>query len=449
MTMSLFLSVSGSRPECASCANAGLPQPVVETCDNPCKESWVLRSFSAGNSRRGAKRAALWLAVLSLAAPLLLTGCGNFFTCEGKADCPSNGGGGGTTTGGDYAYVSNSASGSAYVAEYDLSSGKLTAISGSPYNLTFVPVALSVAPSDSFLYAATPPGVTNPGIYLYKIGSDGALTAGNSGTILANDEVSSMDISPDGGYLFTVNADGLTMNEYTVNTTTGLLQLATTVSLPGVTCALEAGTDTPLSQSCTVKVAPSGSFVIVALGTAGDAVFSYSSSSGLTSASPISVISSGTTTGSPTGDFSLVLDANNYAYIARTNALAVYAISSTGSATQQDTKSYSSGTVPRSVVLSSNGDYVYTANEGASTISEYGIGAGGVLTQLTGSPVAAPTNVSALGADNSGNYLVAAGYGASAGVRLFSIGSSGALTQIDSAASGAATSSPAVLALTH
>jgi 6-phosphogluconolactonase (cycloisomerase 2 family) len=391
--------------------------------------------------------AALGLAALGVAAPLLLTGCGNFFTCEGKADCPSSGGGG-TTTGGDYAYASNGTSGSTYVAEYDLSSGKLTAISGSPYNLTFVPVALSVAPSDSFLYAATLPGATNPGIYLYTIGSDGALTLGNNGAVLVNDEVSSMDISADGGYLFTVNADGLTMNEYQVNTTTGLLQLATTVSLPGVTCALEAGTDTPASQSCTVKVAPSGAFVVVALGTAGDAIFPYSSSSGLTSATP-TLISSGTTTGSPTGDFSLALDANNFAFIARTNALAVYGIDSTGAGTLEDTKSYSSGTVPRSVVLSSNGDYVYTANEGASTISEYGIGSGGALTQLTGSPVAAPTNVSALGVDNSGNYLVAAGYNGSAGVRLFSIGTAGALTQVDSTGSGTTTSYPAVLALTH
>jgi 6-phosphogluconolactonase (cycloisomerase 2 family) len=386
------------------------------------------------------------LSVLGVAAPLLLTGCNNFFVCEGKSDCPSSGSGGGTTTGGDYAYVSNGASGSTYLAAYDLSGGTLTAISGSPYNLGYAPVALDVAPSDSFLYAATPPGVTNPGIYGYSIGTDGALTTIENGSVLVNDAVSSMDISPDGNYLFTVETTGLTMTEYKVDTTTGTLALVISFPLQGIGCTV---TGTPVSQSCTVKVSPSGSIVVVSLGTQGDAIFSYSSSSGITSATPV-VIPSGTTTANPTGDYSVALDDNNYAYIARTNALAVYSInSSTLAYSQQDSKSYTSGMVPRSVVLSSSGGYVYTANEGAGTISAFAIGTSGALTEETGSPYAGPTNVSALGVDNSGNYLVAAGYDSSAGVQLFSIGAGGALTHVDSVGSGTSTTDPTVLALTH
>jgi 6-phosphogluconolactonase (cycloisomerase 2 family) len=162
------------------------------------------------------------------------------------------------------------------------------------------------------------------------------------------------------------------------------------------------------------------------------------------------VIPSGTTTANPTGDYSVALDDNNYAYIARTNALAVYSInSSTLAYSQQDSKSYTSGMVPRSVVLSSSGGYVYTANEGAGTISAFAIGTSGALTEETGSPYAGPTNVSALGVDNSGNYLVAAGYDSSAGVQLFSIGAGGALTHVDSVGSGTSTTDPTVLALTH
>ena len=380
------------------------------------------------------------LAVVALAVSTMLAGCHNFFVCA-KSSCPAST----TTTGsGNYVYLSNSSSGSNEVAAFDISSGALTAI-GSPINVGFVPVALSVAPSDSFLYVATIPGATSPGIYLYSIGSTGALTVGNGGAALVADQVASMDISPDGNFLFTVNSSGQSMTEYKVNTSTGALSLATAVTLPGISCSL---TGAPASQSCTVKVSPSGEFVVVALGTAGDAIFPYSSTSGLTSGG-FTLIPSGTTTAAPTGDFSVALDKNNFAYIARTSALAVYSIASTGAATSEFSTNYSSSAVPRSVVLNSGYTNVYTANEGSGTISEFGIQTSGALSQLSGSPVTGPTNVSALGVDKTGSYLVAAGYSSSSGVQLFTIGTNGALSLKASAGSGTSTAYPAVLAMTH
>jgi 6-phosphogluconolactonase (cycloisomerase 2 family) len=386
---------------------------------------------------------ALCLAALSLAAPLLLAGCGNFFTCEGKADCPTTGTGTGTgSTDTDYVYVSNSSSGSTDLAGYDLSAGKLTAITGFPFSLGYIPVALNVAPSDSFLYVASIPGASNPGIYRYTIGTDGSLSGGG---LLITAAVSSMDISPDGGFLFAMSTDGVTMTEYQVNTSTGALTLASTFVIgQGVTCAV---LGTPGSQSCTVRAAPSGAFVVVALGTAGDAVFPYTSASGISS--DYTLVPSGTTTASPSGDFSVALDGQNFAYIARTNALAVYSLDSTGTPTLRFSAPYASGTTPRSVVLSSNGGYVYTANEGTGTIAGYSIGSSGGLTAITNSPFTGPVSVSALGVDKSGGYLVAAGYNSSNGVQLFSMGTTGTLSLVDSAGSGAATTYPAVLALTH
>jgi 6-phosphogluconolactonase (cycloisomerase 2 family) len=374
----------------------------------------------------------------------LLAGCNNFFVCEGKASCPSTGGSTTSTT--DFVYISNSASGSTDLAAYDLTSGALTAISGSPFNISFQPVALNVSPNNEFLYAATLPGVTNPGIYLFTIASDGALSAANSGNAVISAQVASMAISPDGGYLFAVNSDGTTMSEYQINSSTGFLTLATTLSFPLTTCTL-AGT--PVSQTCSVTVAPSGQFVVVALGTAGDAIFPYSSSTGISSAS-YTLIPSGTTTGSPTGDYSVVLDSNNYVYIARTSALAVFQITDTsGDAVQKSSTAYSSGVTPRSLALNSTQNYVYTANEGNGTISAWGIGSGGALTAASGSPFTGPSNVSAIGIDNTGNYMIAAGYNASTGVQLFSVGSTGSLTLITSAATGTSTAYPVVLAMSH
>ena len=379
------------------------------------------------------------VAALALAASTLLSGCHNFFVCA-KSSCPAS-----TTTSGsgNYVYLTNATSGSADIAAYDISSGTLSAI-GSPVNVSFVPVALSVAPSDSFLYIATIPGATSPGIYRYSIGSNGALTVGNGGSAVVADQIASMDISPDGNFLFTVSNTGQSMNEYKVNTSTGALSLATSVVLPGISCSL---TGAPASQSCTVKVSPAGNFVVVALGTAGDAIFPYSSTAGLTGG--FTLIPSGTTTAAPTGDFSVALDKNNFAYVARTSALAVYSIASNGVATFESSFSYSGTAVPRSVVLSNGYNYVYTANEGSGTISEFGIGSSGALSQLSGSPVTGPANVSALGVDKTGSYLVAAGYSSGSGVQLFAIGTNGTLSLKASAGSGTSTAYPAVLAMTH
>jgi 6-phosphogluconolactonase (cycloisomerase 2 family) len=380
----------------------------------------------------------------------MLAGCQNFFVCENKPACPSGGTGGGTGSTTDFAYVSNSSTGSTYVAEYDLTSGALTAISGSPFNLQFQPVALNISPNNKFLYAATLPGVTNPGIYLFNIASDGSLSAAFSGNAVIITAVSSMAISPDGGFLFALRSDGTNIDEYQINSSTGGLSLALTIPVPISICTLVGGTgNIPASQTCSVTVAPSGQFVVAALGTAGDAIYPYTSGSGVTSATPVQ-ISSGSTQSAPSGDYSVVLDTNNFAYIARTAALAVYQITDTaGDAIQKSSASYSSGVTPRSVVLNNSQDYVFTANEGASTISSYNIQSDGSLVAATGSPFAAPTNVSALGVDNSGKYMVAAGYNSSNGVQLFTLSSAGTLTLITSAATGTSPAYPVVLAMSH
>jgi 6-phosphogluconolactonase len=381
-------------------------------------------------------------AALGLSATFLLAGCQNFFVCQ-KASCPS--GGGGSTTS-DWAYVSNASAGSTDIYAYDIGNGSLAAVSGSPYNIGFAPVAMSVAPSDSFLYAATLPSVANPGIYMWTVNSSGQLTVGNNGNALITAQVATMDISPDGNFLFTVDVLGTALTEYQINTTTGFLTLASSFALlPNSTC-VAAGS--PVSQSCTVKVAPSGQFVVAALGSAGDIIYPYNSSQGITSTSATQ-IPSGSTTTNPTGDYSLALDKNNFVYIARTAALAVYSLDANGNPTQQSTQAYSSSAIPRSVALSTNYSWVYTANIGAGNISGYTIGSTGGLASVSGSPFTGPTNVSAIGADKSGTYMVAVGYNGTSGVQLFTIGTSGALTLTTSAGTGTSPSFPAILALSH
>ena len=341
--------------------------------------------------------------------------------------------------------MANSSAGTTYLSEYSISSGALNSLG--TILLGYIPVQLAVSPSNSFLYVASDSGTASPGIYLYSIGSTGALSAANNGAALVTDTIAAMAVSPDGNWLFTLNIDGLTMTEYSVNKTTGALAAAGTLVLPGTSCILT--TVLPVSQSCSVAVSPSEAYVVASLGVSGDAVFSYSSSGGIGNNGAFTTISSGYSVSNPVGDFSVVLDSNNYLYTAQTSSVTVYGISSITSIADEGTVSYAAGSVPRAVTLSLDDSFLYTANEGAGTISGFGISGSGSLNEVAGSPVAGPPNVSALGVDNTGDYMVAVGYDANTGVRLYSISSTGALTQVVATGSGANDEYPALVAMTH
>ncbi len=400
------------------------------------------RRIRAGRIRAACLRAGA--ACLLSACLLPLAACAGFFQCA-KASCPTTttGGSGGSTNTGDYAYVANSSAGTTYLSGYNVSGGTLASLG--TFSLGYIPVALAVAPGNGYLYVASVPGATNPGIYSYAISTTGTLSVQNSGNPWATDTVASMDISPDGNWLYTINTNGLTLTEYQVTSGTGSLKVASVITLPLSICTLTGSA--PVSQTCTVKVAPSGEYVFASLGAAGDAVFTYTSASGITGTG-FQTLSAGSTTAHPTGDFSVAVDANNYAYVAQTTSMTVYGITSSG-ITNEGTVGYATGSVPRSVTLSHSDNYVYTANEGAGTISGFGISGSGTLNAASGSPFAGPTNVSALGADNTGNYLVAVGYDASTGVRLYSVSAVGVLTQVAAAGTGTVTTYPALLAMTH
>jgi 6-phosphogluconolactonase (cycloisomerase 2 family) len=391
-------------------------------------------------------------AVLLGGTALSTTGCAGFFVCQ-KASCPSTG----TITAnnsGDYAYVSNSLSGSSYIDQLGISSSGLAPVAN-PLNVGFTPVAMNVSPANTYLYVASSGGASSPGVYLYSIGSGGVLSAANGGSrIIADQNIAAMTISPDGNFLFTVdtitvsNVTSVVLYEYNLNTSTGLVQNTSpygTFATNGASCTL-AGT--PLSQVCSVTVSPSGDLVAVALsggGTSGVETYSYSSGSGIGNGG--SAVGGVPPLSSASGDFSLAFDANDYLYVASTAALTSYDTLTTTPYNTVNTQSFVSGVTPRSVILAKSYGYVYTADEGNSTISEFSQTTGTMT--LLGSPPG-PTNVSALGADNSGLYVVAAGYNSSSGIQLFSIGSAGALTQTGTeVGSGTSTSVPTVLAMTH
>lgn len=372
-----------------------------------------------------------------------LTGCSNFFVCQ-KASCTTSGS---TTTGtGDYVYVSNSASGNTYISAYQVGTGTLTAISGSPYNLSYVPVAMAVSPNDDYLYVLAAAGTSYSGLYAYPLtSSTGAVSSGSQ---LEQGNFASMAISADGNYLYTLDAaTGATLTQYTLNTSTGAISSAASFATPGgpsgVGCPVSSAT--PSSATCSIAVAPSNNFVAVSLGTNGTVIFPYTSSSGITNASYTGYI---TSPSAASGDYSAAFDDSSDLYIARTVELTPYSSLSSSSPAAGTSLAFSSGAIPRSVTLSTSYSYLYTADEGSSQISVFSV-TSGVLAQLTGSPVTGPTNVSALAAERSGAYLLAAGYNATSGLQMYPISTTGLSTSVASEATGTTTTIPVVMAVTH
>jgi 6-phosphogluconolactonase len=211
-------------------------------------------------------------------------------------------------------------------------------------------------------------------------------------------------------------------------------------------------------------VAPTGSYVMVVIGDAGDIVFPFTTSNGTLGSS---YVISTANAGAGGADYAVVMDSSNNAYIARTGGtpntvgVAVYQLGST-SATQVSGSPFVTQAVPKSLVLSSSYSYLYTGNElDTSLSSSSGTSSGfsqssGTLMSL-GAVVAAPFDVYSMGRDNSGKYILAAGYNtAGNGVIMYSIGSNGTLSATSNEPTGAAQLNaqglpayPSVMALTH
>jgi 6-phosphogluconolactonase len=375
------------------------------------------------------------VALLGAVTALGLTGCGNFFQCEGKPSCPATSTGGGTgTTSGDYAYVSNSTSSTSSISVFDVSTGAPQALSTSPIPLGYEPTAMAITPNNSFLFISS---TVNTAVYTYSIGSDGTLTNVNGGSqpaVAVND--SAMDISSDSKYLYVLDfsAAGTSLDEYSIGSNGALSTVTAGFLLPLVGS----------TSGASIKVAPTGDFLVVTLGTAGDVIVPLTNEviDSIT-ANPI------TFTTSTVGDFGVAIDGNDQVYLSRTGLVAVYQVASNGGSYKEITNTAANsdtGAGNRAILV--NGSNVYTANLTANNLSGFSATTAGILAPLTGSPYAGPSTVGAIGVDSSGKYLVAAGYG-TAGVQVYAIGSTGALTASSTTANnGTSTSVPVVMAVT-
>lgn len=148
------------------------------------------------------------------------------------------------------------------------------------------------------------------------------------------------------------------------------------------------------------------------------------------------------TPGPPLGDGVL---SPGYAYIASTTtgapgAIYQYAIAADGSLSALSVPSVPTGVDPASIVADPTGHFVYTANSGDNTISQFAVGTGGALTPLSPATISlsgAPSGavIYSLSVDPAGPYLYVAASALKIGLNLsvvgqFSIGADGTLTPL-------------------
>jgi len=368
----------------------------------------------------------LWTWILVVAVSVL-TGCNGFFVA------PNNSGGGGSTTG-NSAYVANFANNT--VAGFTVGTGTLTAVPNSPLSVGYAPTAVVATPTNSFLYVAGPGA-----IYVYTINANGSLSASTGGAAVAIVNVVALDISPDGNWLFGLDGATTVIDQFQINKSSGNLTSVTPTPY-SVTNAVVAPKD--------IRVSPSGALVFAALGTGGDVVFTFNTTTGALASSQNLAPPSATTS-----DNGLAIDSTStYLYIARSGTnggVGVFSIGAAGKLTSVTGSPFAAGNGPASVVLDSTGTHVYVANSTDGTISGYTIGTGAALTAVTGSPFASGKLVNSLGIDKSGKYLLAASRGGSPDLSMYGFDAvtAGKLNLVTSTATGTGTTGAIAVALTH
>ena len=366
---------------------------------------------------------------LLLAAIPVMTGCGNFFipVCQANNSCNN------IPTSANYIYVANQATDA--IAGFSLTTGKLAALSGSPYTLGVPPSAMATTPSGSLLYVAASTG----SVAVYTIASTGVLTLGNNGAAVAQTfSPTYMAVDTTGSWLFLVSNTSPQILEYQINPSTGVLTAPTPP-----TYTLTGGNPTQ------IYVTPNNQYVYIGLGTGGVDVFTLNSSTGaLSNRQHLNSLNP-----SLNADNAIGSDANSkFLFVGETGTgggIRVFTIGNGGGLTEIKGSPFSSGLGPSAIAMDPTNAFVYVASKTAGTIAGYTLGSTGTLTQLSASPFAAGTSPIALSLDATRQYLAVASNGGSPDLQIYSFDAAtpGTLDAASNASTGTDPTVPIALAV--
>jgi 6-phosphogluconolactonase (cycloisomerase 2 family) len=124
--------------------------------------------------------------------------------------------------GGAYLYVANVLSNSISVYTIDSGSGALTPITGSPFAVNLSPKSMQIAPSGKFLYLSAPSTQTGF-VAVFSLSAGVPTLVGLTPT--ADNDPSSIAITPNGSYLYTANATANSVSVYSIGSDGTLTQV--------------------------------------------------------------------------------------------------------------------------------------------------------------------------------------------------------------------------------
>ena len=313
-----------------------------------------------------------------------------------------------------------------------ISSGQVV---GTSYNLPAEPEAIAVAPNGNFLYVSTPIG-----IYLYTIGSNGALTLGNGGLRISQDPASTMQVDSTNSWLVDAISGTTEIFAIAINPSTGVLTNDTEQPFPS-------GLPSPFTTQLAISPNDSNScnncYVFVAMGSGGTELINFNPGN----SNPFGNFGTIHLKNTNGGDNAVAVDpSNRLLYIGesaavsgtQTGGLRAFTINSSGVSEISGSPYSSQGTGPVSILPSADGSYVYVANQSVSGSSSDNIASFSVSTNslsYIAAATAGPAGRIGLTEDSTGGYLLAVDEAGNPDLQAFTM-STGTLTSVFSVATG-------------
>ncbi len=277
---------------------------------------------------------------------------------------------------GRYAYVPNNFNNT--VSQYTIGvNGSLTAMAASAVAAGAGPYAVTVDPTGRYVY------VTNQGggsVSQYTIGVTGALTPMATPSVTAGPGTSSVTVTPSGQYAYVANTNNGTVSQYTIGITGALAPMA--VSAVAATGGAPYG-------AASVTVDPTGRYAYVPNsfnGAAGNSISQFTIGAG-------GALTPMATPTVPAGvaPLAITIDPSaRYAYVTNqgSGSVSQYTVGAGGALVPMVPPTVATGLTPSSVTVDASGKYAYVTSLNNKLVYQYAIGANGALTPIT--PAAAP-----------------------------------------------------------
>lgn len=345
-----------------------------------------------------------WVRLLTIAAPFV-AGCAGFWDAPGS----SSSGGGCTTncttaSSGNF-YILNGGTTPEIVGEA-IVSGKLTALSGSPWAVPSSPYAMAISPSGNLLFVSTLAGV-----YAYPI-SSGQL--GTAIQVSTDSAALALQVDTTGTWLLEAiqASGGVTLGAVPINASTG----APTGSEISITFSISNAS----VQQNKMVISPDNAYIFAALGAGGTIVVPFNSAAPFPNGTSATHIGVANSSGSA---LAVAVDpSKRLFYIGETLAnstgtsggLRAFLYSSLGgsSLTQASGSPIASGGLAPNFIQPSSGNYVYVANgQGTSSsgnVTSFLVSTSGSTYSLaSGSTITAGVQTYGLAIDSTANFMLA------------------------------------------